>query len=388
MTKKSILQKIFTNIGKYCLAIIFIIASYILYSRVEAAQKSCDTPNKLCGNELLIFDYDGNNVMGWVPDYSKKYPKKPRWLLFVDPNEALQKMYAGFQVDIIHLTNTDRLYWMSFLQPWDVKKITSWNDIYPFWKNAPGFQPVKGKVYLIPTLFGLTGATYDTNHIKPGEIKSLKDFANPKYRGRIAMPDGAYEAYGFCMLAMGNKKPFVEMTKKDVDDCGQFLRMVTRNIRGYFADSASIAAAFQTGEIWLAYTWVDVAYNTNRDRLKNPATKNNLLKFDRDIGFSIWAQGMARARTSKPEVDDLAYDYVNALDKDGADYLVHEFGYGSANKKAMEALVAKEPNVLKDRYLDNIDSYVAANKVLIFGGLPVETSRYLLAEWERIKIGR
>ena len=171
-----------------------------------AQAKDCNTPNKLCGDELVVFDYGGDNVMGWVPDYAKKYPKPPRWSLFTDPNEGLQKMIGGFQIDIAHLTNSDTTFWLDYLQPWDMKKITEWNDLYPFWKNAPGVKPINGKYYMIPTVYGMTAAVYDTRRIKPGEIKSLKDFADPKYKGRVAMPDGGYEAYAFCLLAFGNKK--------------------------------------------------------------------------------------------------------------------------------------------------------------------------------------
>ncbi len=372
-------------------AVAMLTASSLIFSGKAQAAKTCDTPNKLCGSELTVFDYGGDDVIGWVPDYAKKYPAKPRWSTFVDTNEALQKMKGGFQVDIVHLTNSDNSaanpYWIDYIQPWDIKKITGWNDIYPFWKNAPGFEPIKGQYYMIPTLFGMTAVVYDTKYIKPGEIKSLKDFADPKYKGRVVMPDSAYEVFAFCLLAEGNKKPFVQITKADVDRCDPFLRAIHKNVRQYFSDSGGVVAGFKTGELRLGFVWMDVPYTINKERQKDPKGNRDMLMLDRNLGFSLWAMGMVRTKTSKPEVTDLAYDYTNALINGGADFLVHEFGYGSVNKKAMAALEAKEPNVLKDRFLDNIESYVKRGKGNIMGALSVDTNQYLMSQWEKIKTG-
>ena len=380
---------IFKNhLANIAIAAVVAVGALGIASVLEAKAKICNTPNKLCGNELVVFDYGGDDVMGWVPDYAKKYPKKPRWSLFNDTNEALQKMKGGFQVDIAHITNSDTPFWTEYLQPWDLKKVTEWNDLYPFWKNAPGVQPINGKYYMIPTLFGMSAAVYDTKVIKPGEIKSLKDFANPKYKGRVVLPDAGYEVYAMCMLAFGNKKPFVKMTKTDVDNCSVFLREVHKNVRQYFTDSGSVVVGFKTGEVWMGFVWMDVPYTINKDRLANPKNAKELVQLDRNLGFALWVQGMVRAKTSKPAVDDLAYDYVNALNRGGADFLVNEFGYGSPNKKEMDAIAAKDPKALKDRSLDNIDGYVKSGKASMFGALPPDVSQYLLNEWEKIKTGQ
>ena len=179
------------------------------------------------------------------------------------------------------------------------------------------------------------------------------------------------------------------MTMADVDNCSVFLRQLHKNVRLYFTDSGNVVAGFKTGELWLGFVWMDAPYNLNKERLANPKMDSKqLMVLDRNLGFALWAMGMVHAKTSKPAVNDLAYDYVNALTRGGADFLVHEFGYGSPNKKAMDEIAAKDPKALKDRFLDNIDGYVASGKATLYGNLPIDVSQYMLGQWEKIKVGQ
>lgn len=373
-------------LGTLATAALAAIVTIVMGGGHAVAAKTCNTPNKLCGSELIVFDWGGSDTIGLVPDYAKKYPEKPRWSLFLDTNEGLQKMKGGFQVDIAHLTNSDIPFWNDFIQPWDVGKVAYWKDMYPFWKTAPGIAPVNGKVYAVPTYFGMNAAIYDERKIKQGEIKSLKDFADPKYKNRLVMPDAGYEAYAFCMLALGIKKPFVKITKPEIDTCSAFLRQVHKNVRVYFTDSGAVVAGFKTGELWLGFVWMDVPYTINKDRAQNAKAGSERVVLDRNLGFVLWTQAMVLNKNSKPEVRDLAYDYLNALTAPGgANFLLNEWGYGSTNKKAMEAM---DPKILKERYLDNLEGYVASGKALMFGALPVDIGQYMLNEWEKIKSGQ
>ncbi|MDI9314023.1 MAG: ABC transporter substrate-binding protein [Hydrotalea sp.] len=372
-------------------AAVALVAGLLTATFPNVAKAACDTPNKMCGNELKVFDYGGNNIIGWVPDYAKKYPKAPTWLVFVDTGEALAKVRGGFQVDIANLSNSDNSkdnpYWLDYIQPWDTSKITGWKDIYPFWKNAPGFEPINGKYYMIPTYFGIEAAVYDSRRIQTGEIKSLKDFADPKYKGRVFMPDTAYDNYAFCMLAMGMKKPFLKLTKADIDTCDPFLRSVAKNVRLYYTDSDNVVVGLKTGELWLGWAWMDQPLTANKERAKDPKGDKKQVILDRELGIALFASGMVLLKNAKPANIELAYDYTNALLNGGADWLVHQWGYGSPNKKSMDALEAKEPNLLKKHYIDNLESYVKSNKAVIFATLPKDVNDYAISKWEQIKSG-
>jgi len=50
--------------------------------------------------------------------------------------------------------------------------------------NNPNYDP--GNRYTIPWQSGFTGIAYNANRVD-GEITSVKDLWNPKYRGRIGM---------------------------------------------------------------------------------------------------------------------------------------------------------------------------------------------------------
>ncbi|MCX8516336.1 MAG: ABC transporter substrate-binding protein, partial [Alphaproteobacteria bacterium] len=356
-------------------------ATHVFLPTSALARGVCNTDNKLCGDELSVFDWGGSDEPLMVPDYISKYPKKPRWSLFADSTEGLQKVKNGFQVDVAHITNSDIPFWKDYITPWEIKKIKNWDNLYSFWKKIPGFEPINGKVYGIPTYFGITTPIYDPDKVKASDLKSLKDFADPKYKGRVTMPDFTDEAYAFCMLAYGNKKPFSQMTKKDIDDCGPFLRALHKNVRVYWTDSASVVGSFKTGELWLGFVWQDVPYTINQAR-KN---KSPILAA-RDLGFAMWGQAMSRLKTSKPEVDDLAYDFTNAMHSDrAAEFFVNEWSYGSANKKAMEKI---NPDIIKAHYLDGLEDYSKKGKSLMYGGWPNELWLYAQPEWQKIKSGQ
>jgi iron(III) transport system substrate-binding protein len=59
----------------------------------------------------------------------------------------------------------------------------------PFWSpqtEAYGKEHTDPENFWAPTRFSYLGACYNTNLVKPGEIKSFADFLDPKWKGKIA----------------------------------------------------------------------------------------------------------------------------------------------------------------------------------------------------------
>ncbi len=68
-------------------------------------------------------------------------------------------------------------------------------------KLAESFDP--GNTYSVPHTWGTLGILYDTTKIPEGSITSWNDLWNPKYKGKIVMPDSMRDTLAIALKAKG-----------------------------------------------------------------------------------------------------------------------------------------------------------------------------------------
>ena len=78
------------------------------------------------------------------------------------------------------------------IEPFDTKKMPNWGDIS--FGDAEGFT-VNGQVFVVPVDWGSTGLTYRTDKVSKAEASTLQSFADPKFKGRISLPDNVDESW-------------------------------------------------------------------------------------------------------------------------------------------------------------------------------------------------
>jgi spermidine/putrescine transport system substrate-binding protein len=335
-------------------------------------------PAKAAGGSPIVFEWSGYEEPALHPAYSAKYAEPPEFAFFGDEDEAFEKMRAGFKADLAHPCAQNVVKWRDsgLLQPLDPTRIAGWKDI------NPGIMAMKnlatddaGTAWFMPFDWGNTALIYRTDKVSPEEAKSLKIFADPKYKGRVTIGDNVDDAYALAALVIG-LRDWTKMTDEQFKQASDFLREVHKNVRLYWTDSTDINQAFGNGEIDLAWGWNETVTALKKEGI--PLEMNR----DTNEGLSTWVCGYVLLKDA-PDSIDRAYDFLSARNApEVSDYMVTTFGYGHANAKGMGAI---DPAVLAEKGYANVDQFL--DKTLFQSPLPNELKQKMIAEFEKIKAG-
>jgi len=328
--------------------------------------------------DVMIFEWAGYEEPQFHPAYVEKYGDSPTFSFFGDEDEAFEKLRAGFKVDLAHPCSQNTVKWREagLIQPLDTSRIEAWDDILPGLKNMKDLMTdAEGTAWFVPFDWGNTIVTYRTDKIQESEIQSLKAFADPKFQGRVSLPDNVDDAYALAALATGHTD-WTTMTDAEWDAASAFLREVHKNVRLYWTDGTEIAQAISGGEVDLAWTWNETATTLSADG--EPVA----MKRDTDEGLATWVCGYVHMKDAPGNVDKV-YDFINAaLATEVTDFIVNEWGYGHSNGKGMAEI---DPEVLEATGYGDLDEFI--DKTLFASPLPAQTKAKLIAEFERIKAG-
>lgn len=333
---------------------------------------------RAAGSDLVVFDWAGYELPEFHPKYTEKHGDAPTFTFFGDEDEAFEKMRSGFKADLAHPCSQSVVKWRDagLLQPLDTSRIIAWKDLNPGIMKMKNLATSEdGTAWFMPWDWGNSQLTYNSEKVDEKDIQSLKSLADPKFQGRVSIPDNVDDAYALASLVIG-LKDWTQMTDEQFKQASDFLRQVHKNVRLYWTDTTNIVQALTGGEIDLAWAWNDA---TAQSVLAGSPIK---AKPDTQEGISTWVCGYVRLKDA-PGNADLAYDYLNAINEpDVANVLVKDWGYGQANAKGMAAVDAK---LLKDKGYDDVDKFV--DKTLFQSPIPTELKQKMIAEFEKIKAG-
>lgn len=328
---------------------------------------------------LTVFDWSGYETPEFHPAFTEKHGESPTFTFFGDEEEAFQKIRSGFKTDLAHPCSQSVVKWREagLLQPLDTSKIKGWSDL------NPGIMAMKdlttsadGTVWFMPWEWGNTLLTYNSEKIDEKDVASLKAFADPKFKDRVSIGDNVDDAYALAALAIG-VKDWATMTDEQFKQASEFLRQVHQNVRIYWADTTELVQALTGGEVDLAWGWNDAAVQA--------VAAGAPIKAKRDTaeGLSTWVCGYVRLKDA-PGDEAKAYDYLSAVNDDPrvANFMVHDWGYGHANTKAMAAVDQK---VLEEKGYGDVQKFV--DKTLFQSPVPSELKQKMIAEFEKIKAG-
>ncbi len=325
-----------------------------------------------------MFDWAGYEDPAFHPKYNAQYGDDPTFAFFGDEDEAFEKLRAGFKADLAHPCSQSVVKWREagLLQPLDPKKIAGWDDLLPGIMRMKNLATdANGTVWFMPWDWGNTALTYNADKISEDDVTSLKAFADPKFKGRVAIGDNVDDAYALAVLAIG-LKDWTDLTDEQFKQASDFLRQVHKNVRLYWTDSTEIAQAMGSGEVDLAWAWNDAATQLSNEGM------NVKMKRDTEEGLSTWVCGYVRLKDA-PGSAQKAYDFLSAVNDPGvADYIVNEWGYGMSNAKGMDTV---DPAVLKANGYDDVQKFV--DKTLFQSPVSPEQKQREIDEFEKIKAG-
>ena len=323
--------------------------------------------------ELIVFDWATFQNPDFVKDYVTKYGMGPTYALFGDDDEAFQKMASGFKVDVVHPCSqmVSKYRDAGLIEPWDVSRIPEFKNIAPRFLASKIFTDDKG-VWYIPTDYGYTAIAYNTDKVTAEDVSTLQVFHDPKFAGRISLPDNTDDVWALALLATG-VSDWTNVTDEQFTAAATWLREVHANVRAYWTDPSELSQLMSSGEVLVSWSWNDVV-----PLLKAEGFPIGFQRQPKE-GVSSFFCGYVNAKDA-PGNEDKAYDFINAwLSHGTAKFLLDTVGYAHANDAAM----AEIP----------LDVQIAADAnpitTTLLAQTPIASSMRdrMLQEFEQIKAG-
>ena len=342
-----------------------LLASAFAALTVASAAKAGDA-------DLTVFDWSGFENEALIKPYVAKYGM-PTYALFADDDEAFQKLTSGFKADVAHPCSQmiQKYRDAGIIEPWDVSRIPNFKEIDPRFLNSKIFADDKG-VWYIPTDYAYTAIAYNTNDVPAADVASLEVFTNPKYQGKISLPDNADDVWALALLATG-VTDWTNIDDAQFAAAADWLRKVNPLVKAYWADPSQLSQLMASGEVSVAWSW--------NDSIALLRAQNFPVGFQRQAkeGASNWFCGYINLKDG-PGSEDKAYDFINAwLDHGSAKGLLDNFGYAATETEGMKLI---DPAALKAADVDPITTTLLAQTPLD----PALRDR-MVAEFEQIKSG-
>lgn len=323
--------------------------------------------------ELLVFDWAGWEIPGLFQSYADQHGTGPTFSFFADDDEAFQKVSSGFRADVVHPCSqmVPKYRAAGLIEPWDTSRIPEFANLAPRMLESSDFVDDEG-VWFLPTDYAFTAIAYNTETVPAEEVGSLNVFLEPKYSGRISLPDNTDDVWALALLATG-VTDWTEITEEQFTAAADWLRQVHPNVRVYWSDPSELTQLMATGEVQVAWSWNDAVALMRSEGFP--------VGFERSPaeGVSTWFCGLVNMKDG-PGSEDKLYDYVNSfIAPSAAQVMLDNFGYASANDAGLsslpaEALVAADVNPIDGTLLSQVP-------------IPTEMRDRMLEEFELIKSG-
>ncbi|MEH6772942.1 MAG: extracellular solute-binding protein [Cereibacter changlensis] len=342
-------------------------------SLLASAALAFALPAFAADSDLIVFDWAGFEDDNLLADYIAKHGDKPTYAFYGDDDEAFQKVSSGFKADVAHPCSqmVSKYRDAGLIEPWDVSKIPEYANIAPRFTNSEIFKDDTG-VWYIPTDYAYTAIAYNTEAVPAEEVSTLQVFLDPKYQGRISLPDNTDDIWSLALLATG-VTDWTNVTDEQFTAASDWLRQAHANVRAYWADPSELAQLMATGEVQVAWSW--------NDSIALMRGEGFPVGFERQAkeGAATWFCGYVNFKDA-PGSEDKAYDFINSwLAHPSAKGLLEGFGYAHANDAAM-AEISEEELVAAD--VNPIDTTLLAQTPIA-----PEMRDRMLQEFEMIKSG-
>lgn len=323
--------------------------------------------------DLIVFDWAGFEDDGLLRGYVEQHGTGPTYTFFADDDEAFQKMVSGFKADVAHPCSqmVSKYRDAGLIEPWDVSRIPEFGNIEARFLDLEIFADASG-VWYIPTDYAYTAIAYNTETVPAEDVASLQVFLDPKYAGRISLPDNTDDVWALALLATG-VTDWTGIGEAEFQAAAEWLRAAHENVRTYWADPSELAQLMVSGEVQIAWSW--------NDSVALMRSENFPVGFQREAaeGASNWFCGYVNFKDG-PGSEDKVYDFINSwLEPRSAQGLLDGFGYVHTNEVGMAAIPSQE---LVDAFVSPIDGTLLSQT-------PMDNSmrERMLAEFEKVKAG-
>ncbi|MFN0113054.1 MAG: PotD/PotF family extracellular solute-binding protein [Paracoccaceae bacterium] len=291
-------------------------------------------PARAADPELLVLDWAGFDIEGLFAAYKEKNGEQPTYTFFGDDDEAFQKVVSGFRPDVVHpcVASLPRYKTAGLIEPWDLSKVPDFANLDPGFLSNSAVKDDQG-VWFLPTDWGKTAIAYNKAEVPAEDVTTIEVFADPKYAGRISLPDSNDDVWSLAFLALGITD-WTTATDEQFQAAADWLRKVHPNVRAYWSDPGELAQLMASGEVLVAWSWPDPVALLKAEDFDVGYTSEN------KEGSATWYCGLVNIKDG-PGNEEKAYDFANSfLRAEAGPPLFEAIGYGHANLKAQELVGA------------------------------------------------
>lgn len=280
---------------------------------------------------LSYFTWSGYDLPQQHQKFIDKYGSSPDMPLFASEDEALQKLQAGFNVDLMHPCSYRVKHWMNagILQPIDASRIPNYVDVWDRFKTIDNTS-FDGKLHFVPWDCGNASILYRTDLVDPADVapESWGLLFNEKYAGKLSMYDTDTTFVEIAARVLGYDNLYT-LSDEQLAAIKPMLVKQRKIMPFYWSDATQIEQALAAGELVAAYAW-----NSSVTALKKEGLPVKYM--NPKEGILTWVCGMVRHK-NPPGDEQAAYDFIDAmLEPEVGKYMITEVGYGHSNRKSYE----------------------------------------------------
>ena len=215
---------------------------------------------------LSLIAWEGYAQPQWVKPFTAATGCKVSVKYAGSSSEMVSLMAnGGGQYDLVSASGDAdlRLIYGGDVKPINIKLISSWSEFHPFLQSPP-FNTINGVHYGISYEFGPNVLLYSTK-VFPKAPKSWSVLYNPKYKGKITVPDNPIQIAD-AALYLSKIEPSLhitnpyELTEHQFTDAVSLMKEEHPLIKKYWDLASQEISLFQNGEAVVGAAW---PYQTN-----------------------------------------------------------------------------------------------------------------------------
>jgi spermidine/putrescine transport system substrate-binding protein len=289
------------------------------------------------GADLTFFTWGGYDDPNFVGAYVEQYGCEPSYSLLASEPEAMSKMTAGFEPQVIYPCSGVIKRWKDagLIVPVDVSLLKNWPDVLPAAKDIPGTM-FDGERYFVPEDFGQTSVLFRSD-LAPEYVDNHTwgILYDETYKGRLGTTSLWSDNVLPAAMYLGFD-PF-DMTDEQVMQVGEALRN-QRDLMRYYADSTTdLSQALFSGEV-VASTAINSMWMRAMDQMDEPDFDGQYVWMEPKEGTLNWVCGLVIHPSARRDgLWEMAHDMIDAMiSVDSQYYELTEWHYGVVNSKVYE----------------------------------------------------
>jgi putative spermidine/putrescine transport system substrate-binding protein len=255
---------------------------------------------------------------------------------------------GGGQYDLVSPSGDAslRLIKSGAVTPLDKSKLTNFNDLAPQ-LQSPSFNTVDGKNYGLSFMWGANVLIYNKDKVKqaPDSWTALYD---PKYKGKITVPDNPIQIADVALQFGGADKPYA-LSQDQLDAAKKKLTDQRPLVRKYWVLATDFESLFKSGDAVIGAGW--------------PLMTNDLKKSGMNVGEVLpkegvtgWSDSWMLSNKAKHPI--CAYKWMNYVTSPQTQAKVADVtAYSPANQKTCEVVGAqrcKDLHIRDAKYYETI----------------------------------